>query len=54
MQLDNVIITPHNAFNSTEALQRIIDTSIENIKNFENKNPKNIVLPVQPISPKHI
>ena len=42
MQLDNVIITPHNAFNSTEALQRIIDTSIENIVNFEKK-PQNIV-----------
>ena len=31
---DNVIITPHNAFNSTEALQRILDTTVENIKAF--------------------
>ncbi len=30
----NTIITPHNAFNSTEALQRIIDTTIENIKSY--------------------
>jgi len=45
LQLDNVIITPHNAFNSTEALQRILDTSIENIKNFEKK-PQNIILSV--------
>ncbi len=51
MQLDNVIITPHNAFNSAEALQRIIDTSIENIKDFDKNTPKNVVLP---ISPKHI
>jgi len=31
-----VIVTPHNAFNSTEALQRIIQTTIENIKGFLN------------------
>jgi len=30
----NTIITPHNAFNSTEAMQRIIDTTIDNIKSF--------------------
>lgn len=28
----NVIITPHNAFNSREALTRILDTTIDNIK----------------------
>ncbi len=31
---DNVIITPHSAFNSHEALQEIIDTTIENIRAF--------------------
>ena len=31
---DNVIVTPHNAFNSIEALQRILDTTIGNIKCF--------------------
>ena len=31
---DNVIVTPHNAFNSIEALQRILDATIENIKCF--------------------
>ncbi|MDP6647883.1 MAG: NAD(P)-dependent oxidoreductase [Candidatus Woesearchaeota archaeon] len=31
---DNVIITPHNAFNSVEALQRILDTTLENIDGF--------------------
>ena len=30
----NVLITPHNAFNSKEALQRILDTSLENIQGF--------------------
>ena len=32
--MDNVIITPHNAFNTWEALRRILDTTVENIKGF--------------------
>lgn len=39
----NVIITPHNAFNSREALTRILDTTIENIKAFAKKKPVNLV-----------
>lgn len=39
----NVLITPHNAFNSKEALERIIDTGIENIHGFLNGKPVNIV-----------
>jgi D-lactate dehydrogenase len=36
--MDNVVFTPHNAFNSKESLIRILDTTIENIKNtFEKK-----------------
>lgn len=38
IDMPNVIITPHNAFNTQEALQRILDTDIENIKNFIEKN----------------
>ncbi len=34
INLPNVIVTPHNAFNSKEALTRILDTSIKNIKMF--------------------
>lgn len=30
----NTIVTPHNAFNSVEALQRIIDVTVQNIKSF--------------------
>lgn len=30
----NVIITPHNAFDSKEALERILDTTIQNIESF--------------------
>lgn len=39
----NVIITPHNAFNSREALARILDMTIENIRAFARGNPTNRV-----------
>jgi D-lactate dehydrogenase len=32
IKMNNVIFSPHNAFNSTEALYRIIDTTINNIE----------------------
>lgn len=40
---DDVYITPHNAFNSKEALYRILDTTIENIQGFLKKKVVNIV-----------
>ncbi len=40
---DNVIITPHNAFNSKEALLRILDTTIANIKGFLKNRKVNVV-----------
>ena len=43
MQMDNVLITPHNAFNSTEAIIRILDTTIENIQAFAKGAPINLV-----------
>ncbi len=43
LQRDNVIFTPHTAFYSREALQRILDTTISNIKSFMNDRPVNIV-----------
>lgn len=33
---ENVVITPHNAFNSIEAVNRIINTTIENITAIKN------------------
>ncbi len=39
----NVIITPHNAFNSREALTRILDTTIENIQSFARNASVNLV-----------
>jgi D-lactate dehydrogenase len=38
-----VIITPHNAFNSKEALLRILDTTIKNISGFLKGRPVNLV-----------
>lgn len=38
---DDVVITPHNAFNSNEALQEIIDITIKNIKSYLEGNPEN-------------
>ncbi|TAL57791.1 MAG: hydroxyacid dehydrogenase [Nanoarchaeota archaeon] len=35
LQMENVIITPHNAFNTKEALARIMSQTIENIKSFQ-------------------
>ncbi len=42
-RMGNVIITPHNAFNSNEALLRIIDTTILNVKAYIRKNPINVL-----------
>lgn len=39
----NVIITPHNAFNSVEALRRIVDTTIGNIEGHLAGHPSNLV-----------
>lgn len=38
-----VIVTPHLAFNTTEAVARILDTTIENIRKFAEGSPTNIV-----------
>jgi len=37
------IISPHNAFNTTEAIQRILDTATDNIQAFTRGEEKNIV-----------
>ena len=43
IQHPKVIVTPHNAFNSKEALIRILETTIENINGFLKKKPINLV-----------
>lgn len=44
LKMDNVVITPHNAFNSAEGLARILDTTMENIQSFKKGKPINIVI----------
>lgn len=39
----DVVITPHIAFNSEEALQRILDTTVENVRAFLSGEPRNLV-----------
>lgn len=43
LHMDNVVYTPHNAFNSTEALQRILEVTAENIRSVQQGKPKNTV-----------
>ena len=40
---DNVVFTPHIAFYSREALERILDTTVENIINCLSGKPQNVV-----------
>jgi D-lactate dehydrogenase len=43
IDMDNVVLTPHNAFNTKEALRRILNTTAENIEKFLAGTPQNIV-----------
>jgi len=43
--MPNVIVTPHNAFNTHEAFLRILDTTIDNVIAFTNGAPTNVVKP---------
>lgn len=43
LQHPRVIITPHNAFNTREALERILDTTVKNVRAFEAGQPINVV-----------
>jgi len=43
MKRDNVVITPHIAFNSREAIQRILETTADNIIGFLEGKPRNLI-----------
>lgn len=43
-QLDNVILTPHIAYNTEEAIQRILSTTMDNIQQFGVGNIQNYIL----------
>lgn len=42
-RLRNVIVTPHSAFNTREAVRRIADTTLENIQAFLGGEPQNTI-----------
>ena len=43
LRFPNVLVTPHNAYNTDQALRRIIDTTLANIRSFAAGNALNIV-----------
>jgi D-lactate dehydrogenase len=43
LRRENVVITPHNAFNSEEALHRILETTVGNVRGFLAEQPTNTV-----------
>lgn len=43
MRLPNVILTPHIAYNTHEAVRRILDTTLANIQAFAHGAPQNVV-----------
>ncbi len=45
LERENVVITPHNAFNSHEAVYRILDTTISNIESFLAGECQNRIIP---------
>ncbi len=43
MRSERAILTPHNAFNTREAMDRILITTAENLKAYFNGNPQNLI-----------
>jgi len=43
VRMRNVVVTPHSAFNTREAVQRILDTTVANIQAFASDEPQNVV-----------
>ncbi|RJQ53165.1 MAG: hydroxyacid dehydrogenase [Actinobacteria bacterium] len=43
LRLRNVVITPHSAFNTKEAVERIVETTVENIQAFIGGAPIHVV-----------
>jgi D-lactate dehydrogenase len=44
LRMRNVIITPHSAFNTTEAIQRILETTVDNLDAFARGAPQSVVI----------
>ncbi len=43
LRLNNVIVTPHSASNTREAIERLINTTVDNITAFAQGKPQNVV-----------
>jgi D-lactate dehydrogenase len=43
MRDPRVLVTPHNAFNSREALENILKTTVENVEGAIDGDPVNLV-----------
>lgn len=43
LQFPNVLVTPHNAYNTEDAVRRIIATTLDNIEAFARGAPQNLV-----------
>lgn len=44
LRFPNVIVTPHNAYNTQSAVRRIIETTVRNIEGFAAGDPQNLVV----------
>ncbi len=44
LRMDNVLVTPHSAFNTREAVARIVETTVANIEGFLAGAPRNPVV----------
>lgn len=43
LKMPNVVVTPHSAFNTREAVRRIVDTTVANIAAFAEGRPQHVV-----------
>ena len=51
VRLPNVLVTPHIAYNTQEAVDRIIETTLGNIEAYAAGAARNVVTAVTPASP---
>jgi D-lactate dehydrogenase len=48
LRMPNVVVTPHSAFNTREAVARIVETTVANISAFIDGRPQNVLAPMAP------
>lgn len=53
VRMRNVVVTPHSAFNTKEAVQRILDTTVDNIRAYAEGRPVNVAAGVKHAEPAH-